>query len=586
MAHDLAFTRDSERDAVRYQRLLLALGDATDVVVELQEKSYPDVKVDEVLSELLPNLADAFNTEKAFVALAQCDESGACDRLVLTAVYPPSQEHALAQVLPWTEPLWRLVKEGNPIVIDPLGAPGEQFISGLELFQATSVMLVRLKCFDEVRIIGVCNRCEADPWPFLAIERRAFDSTIELVAIGLRLGERRRREIANIQRVAWAISAELDLEKLLPMVAESAVRTFDAPAASLMLWDTHRDNLTIQAHCGLSDEYIQRQRIPVQKVNEYVARLGGYKASVIDDLWETPFGSRSLIEREGLRSVMVIPLTKESALEGVLCIYSKPELRGFTDNEIELGQIFADHAMVAIQNSRRYQELKQTKGLVGARTALAWTGMINNTWRHAIEGHAITIKAEVAQLRKALVSQNFSGVEGRLNKVERLADKIMERPITPPLSDEEGVERVPINTLVAERMKQLWREDPYRSVKLDLRLEASDAVTVYASPDWLRRAFDIVIDNAVHAMKNMPAPNLTVTTKLIEGDVEICFSDVGPGIPQNVLPRLFQSPIRDSANGLGIGLLMAEVIVQTYGGRIDVKSTDPTGTVMRVSFRL
>ncbi len=64
--------------------------------------------------------------------------------------------------------------------------------------------------------------------------------------------------------------------------------------------------------------------------------------------------------------------------------------------------------------------------------------------------------------------------------------------------------------------------------------------------------------------------------------MEIVFADTGKGIPEEVLPNLFHKQI-EQANGLGIGLLMAQTIAQIYGGEIWVGSTDHTGTSMVVS---
>ncbi len=161
--------------------------------------------------------------------------------------------------------------------------------------------------------------------------------------------------------------------------------------------------------------------------------------------------------------------------------------------------------------------------------------------------------------------------------IERLTGQILAKPIVPPLSSEEGVELVAANELIDERAKQLWQNDPYKAATLELALELPGAASVRTSPEWLRRAFDILVDNAVNAVAGRPMRKITIGTRLKDGGAEIPVSDTGPGIPDEIRAKLGLEPIErpKGAKGLGMGLLMAQTIVQTYNGEIRVKSTGP-----------
>jgi signal transduction histidine kinase len=128
----------------------------------------------------------------------------------------------------------------------------------------------------------------------------------------------------------------------------------------------------------------------------------------------------------------------------------------------------------------------------------------------------------------------------------------------------------------------LWQNEPYKSAELQLDLRLDKAATVWASPEWLRRAFDVVVDNAVDAVADSDVREITVGTREACRGVEIIVSDTGSGIPEEVQSKLGLEPIEnpEDARGLGMGLLMAQTIVQTYGGEIQVDSTGPSGTIM------
>ena len=64
--------------------------------------------------------------------------------------------------------------------------------------------------------------------------------------------------------------------------------------------------------------------------------------------------------REGIRSALAVPLLKDDTLLGVITISHRPEARQFTDSQITLVKTFADQAVIAIENVRLFQELKES----------------------------------------------------------------------------------------------------------------------------------------------------------------------------------------------------------------------------------
>lgn len=287
--------------------------------------------------------------------------------------------------------------------------------------------------------------------------------------------------------------------------------------------------------------------------------------------------------KENINSQLSVPLKVGGRVIGVLSI-EHPNPAAFSDEDVLNVELLASQAAVALQNAQQYEELMQTKDLVGARTALAWMGMVSSTWRHAIEKHAITIRDQAELLRNDLApSLESDRVDRRLDMIQRLANQILEKPMTAPLSSDEGVESVLVNYLIIERTKQLRAHDPYRNILLETSLELEDTATVRASPEWLRRALDILIDNAADAVSDSRQPKIIITTRSINTGVEIVVSDTGRGIPSEILKELFVVPI-PSTNKLGLGLLFAQTIVQTYNGNIFCQETSARGTTMVIWF--
>jgi signal transduction histidine kinase len=103
-------------------------------------------------------------------------------------------------------------------------------------------------------------------------------------------------------------------------------------------------------------------------------------------------------------------------------------------------------------------------------------------------------------------------------------------------------------------------------------------------PDWMppvladtNRIERTIVNLLTNALKYSPpeAP-VTVTMEQRETEAVVCVRDQGPGIPPEEIPQLFQRFYRvkagKKAEGLGLGLYIARLIVEAHGGRIWVES--------------
>lgn len=275
---------------------------------------------------------------------------------------------------------------------------------------------------------------------------------------------------------------------------------------------------------------------------------------------------------------------------GVLSI-EHPRLNAFSPEDVRNIGLLASQAAVAIQNAQQFQELEETKGLVGSRTALAWMGMTSNAWRHAIVGHAANICNELSlllnELREEPTKPLIRPLERRLNFINRQAKSILAKEIAPPYAGSQRAETFAVNDFIIEWDKRLKASDFYPTDFKVVIKSAPENPYVRCSPDWLTEVFDRLTENGILATEGLTPRRLRIATKIVEDWVEIAFSDTGKGMAEDVHKKLFKERIRKpGAKGLGVGLLMVQAIVQAYGGDIHAVPPGPHGTTMVVKLRL
>jgi PAS domain S-box-containing protein len=395
---------------------------------------------------------------------------------------------------------------------------------------------------------------------------------------------KRLEESQALQRVAISLAGTLELEEVLHVVMTAALDLSEMESGRIVFWDPQQEMFTQTLTTVGPDRTLQ--------LTPGSAEQGGVGRAVVDEgkpivIPDTRKDSRvkSGVFERGQRALICVPLVSREETIGALYV-SSSEPYQFSRRQVAMLESLAGQASMAIERTRQYQELKRAKGLVGARTAMAWMGMAGSAWRHAIDKHALTIREQVQLLRRDWErvpshTQDAKASE-RIATIERLATQILDKPITPPLSTEAGLEKVPLNALIGERARQLWQNAPYDKAELRLDLQLPESAIVKANPEWLRRALDILVDNAVDAVVDCEVREIAVGTQAAYGGAQVLVSDTGPGIPEELQAKLGLEFIEkpEDARGLGMGLLIAHAIVQTYGGEIRVDSTGPTGTTM------
>jgi GAF domain-containing protein len=161
----------------------------------------------------------------------------------------------------------------------------------------------------------------------------------------------------SLYHIAQALNASLELQPMLTRVLAAAVKEMALKAASIRLLDPNGRTLRLVAAHGLSQAYLAKGEIHVDKSPVDQRALGGEVFVLYDVERETGFEYPEEATREGIRSVLVVPLKLKDRTLGVLRAYSARP-RHFGHVAISFLNSVADLVALAIENAELYATLQ------------------------------------------------------------------------------------------------------------------------------------------------------------------------------------------------------------------------------------
>ncbi len=369
-----------------------------------------------------------------------------------------------------------------------------------------------------------------------------------------------------------------ELQAMMDSATRNAATIMGVKACSIKLLDEQRQRLRFNSTYGLSEDYVNRGSIDLAKspINRRIIEGSYYAIGKIDqkDYFQYPED----IRKEGIASMLCLPLRVEKMVLGVFCVYSDVT-HDFNEEDVDFFLLMTDLTALAIENLR--SELNKTwfheKDAHQLRSPLNAIDTMLKTLRQGYLGPTQTEQAK-------LIARCEQRIENLCQVIADLLDLGVKR------TDLSKITMHPLNIgNVVKTLVHLYQSQA-AAKNLDFSCDIEECLpNILAQEKLMDELLSNLISNAIKYTPSGGKVRIRVARE--SSDRVLCeVTDSGIGIPAEDISRLFTEFFRSvnarelTEEGTGLGLVIVKEILDRLRGTIAVNSKLGEGTCFTCFF--
>ena len=311
--------------------------------------------------------------------------------------------------------------------------------------------------------------------------------------------------------------------------------------------------------------------------------------SGVDDLPVHAVGERAVVERDGIKAYVAIPLApagKTIGAVGITCIRQSSSWPPVMLQRLRvIGTVFAN-ALARKQAVLEYLQLSRTLEHAGrvatvGQLALAFAHDIKQPLSASLTNAQTAIRLleagepDLAEVRAALA--DIADDNRRAGDIVNEWRRFLRR-------EEPRLEALPLSDLFGTVIKFVAPEA--RSQAIAVAVDVALALAVLADRVQLQQVLVNLMLNAFDAVAGLPAGARRVVLGAAAapaGRIVVSVRDTGAGVPDELLANLYEPFVSGKPQGLGIGLAIAQAILTAHGSRLVYSKAPDGGAVFSFS---
>ncbi|HTR80203.1 MAG TPA: ATP-binding protein [Bacteroidota bacterium] len=374
---------------------------------------------------------------------------------------------------------------------------------------------------------------------------------------------------------AKTVNSTLDLDKLLDVILETAIKSIGADRGTLYLVDELKSEIWSKALRGTE---VIEIRLPIGKgLSGYVAKTGD--TINIPDAYNDPRFNPDVDKKSGYRTNNMLCMPMRNRDNKIIGVFQMLNKKGgpFTGEDEEFINALSIHASIAIENARLAQEMVNNE-------RLSAVGRMASTIIHDIKNPMGTLRVYAQVMKKKSGNEEAAKLaDEMIHQVDRFVNMAQEILDFSRGVSATNIQETEFGEVMEGVLAFIEKDLTKRNIKLEKNLGFQGKVKL--DTDKVVRVFYNIASNAADAMPN--GGSLIVTTEDAGGMVKVDFKDTGTGMPEEVKRRIFEPFVTyGKKHGTGLGMAIVKKVMDDHKGKIEIETEMGKGTTIRLLFPL
>jgi signal transduction histidine kinase/DNA-binding response OmpR family regulator len=402
-------------------------------------------------------------------------------------------------------------------------------------------------------------------------------------------------ELRALGDVVQAVNSSLDVQQVLITIVTHAVELSHAKEGTIYEYDEAEEVFAPRANYGASQAMIEAlHESRIRLGDTTVGRCAESRAPVqLPDVDKgTGYRLRDLLMREGIRSVLAVPLLREDRAIGALVI-RRAVAGEFPQPVVDLLQTFAAQSVLAIQNARLFREIQEKSEELAAASQHKSQFLANmshelRTPLNAIIGVTEMLLEDARELKRDDEIEPLDRVMRAGRHLLALINDILDLSKIEAGKMDLHLESFPIAPLIGDVLNTMQPLAEKSGNELVVNCPA-DVGSMSADQTRVRQALLNLVSNA---NKFTERGRVTVNVRRAPDDggdwINMAVADTGIGMAPEQVERLFQQFVQADTSttrkygGTGLGLAISRQFCQMMGGDITVESEVGRGSTFTI----